>query len=584
MLDRPFAGSFASHAASQPASAADLIGLNEIIAFARRRRIPIIASVLAFFLAGLAYLLVTPAEYTSQASLLIDTRKLSIFDEGNVFEESAPSAGTVETQVQLLQSGEIIRATIQRLGPLAEDPALVGDNTRSLFDELKSFIKSFFVSPPTSQAGALSPEEIKIRRATAAIVSNLKVEREGLSYVITVAFTGSTPEIAARVTNEITAAYLDDQVAGQFTTAERATKWLQGRLEELRIQGADQRLSVQERNAVRATYDTFLQRYTQAVQQQSLPITEARVVTAAMPGRKTAPKSMLVIAASLIAGAMAGFGIALVRDLLDRAVKSPSQLEAATGVPCFGVLPAFGISRWTKRRTAKRALQGLDPTARNFLAGAGQSIVLDAPTSQFSESLRAARVAVDTAAGGPVQVVGIVSCLAGEGRSTVAINLARLAALDGIRVLLIDADLRNPELSRGIVPTATAGLLQSLQGNREVQTVIWNDQATPLQFLPAGTDKNAAVATNALFSAGMGNTLQGLRQRYDLIIVDLPPILPVADVRAVARFFDAFLLVVEWAAITPDTLAHLFQKGQIDTKIIGTVLNKVDITKARLFG
>jgi succinoglycan biosynthesis transport protein ExoP len=183
-----------------------------------------------------------------------------------------------------------------------------------------------------------------------------------------------------------------------------------------------------------------------------------------------------------------------------------------------------------------------------------------------------------------VQVVGIVSCLPREGRSTVAINLARLAALDGNRGLLIDADLRNPELSRGIVPTATAGLLQSLEGSREVQTVIWNDQATPLQFLPAGTDKNAAVATNTLFSAGMGNTLQGLRQRYDLVIVDLPPILPVADVRAVARFFDAFLLVVEWGAITPDTLSHLFQKGQIDTKIIGSVLNKVDITKARLFG
>ncbi len=115
MLDRPFAGPLGTaRAASAAPSAADLIGLKEIISFARRRYIPIVASLLACFLGGLFYLMTTPAEYTAQASLLIDTRKLSIFDEGNVFEDSAPSAGAVETQVQLLQSGEIIRAAIGR--------------------------------------------------------------------------------------------------------------------------------------------------------------------------------------------------------------------------------------------------------------------------------------------------------------------------------------------------------------------------------------------------------------------------------------------------------------------------------------
>jgi Mrp family chromosome partitioning ATPase len=81
----------------------------------------------------------------------------------------------------------------------------------------------------------------------------------------------------------------------------------------------------------------------------------------------------------------------------------------------------------------------------------------------------------------------------------------------------------------------------------------------------------------------MANALQTLRQRYNLIIVDLPPLLPVADVRAVAHLFDAFLFVAEWGFVTPDILGQTFHKGSLDAKIIGTVLNKADVSKARRF-
>jgi Mrp family chromosome partitioning ATPase/capsular polysaccharide biosynthesis protein len=588
MLDRPYRGVLATPSASlEAASEAGDIGLSQILAFIRRRRLPIIVSVLACLAAGLAYLAVTPAQYTAQTALLIDTRKLSIFDEGNVFEDSALSSAAVETQVQILRSSHIAEAVVTQLGPLAADPDLVG--TPSTLGAIKSSISGFVKGLVGSKAAPgpaqpqLSPEEKAKRQAMAAIMANLKVARQGLSYVINVGFTARNPVLAADVANAVASAYLEDQIAGQFTTAERASNWLQSRIEDLRKQSNDPNLSVQERNAVRATYDNFLQRYTQAVQQQSLPVTEARVITEATPGQKSSPKTMLVLSGAILFGAVAGLGIALTRDLLDRAIRTTAQLEGATGVPCFGLLPTFGMSGRAMRRITKRAMKRTDPATQNFSAGAGHSIVLSAPASRFTETLRAVKIAVDTAPGGPVGVLGVISSLPNEGRTTVAINLARLAAQDGGDVLMIDGDLRNPTLSRSIVPDGTAGLVQAARGDGDIAGLVWNDQGTPLHFLPAGVDKVSVPTNSVLNSAGMANAFQTLRQRYNLIVVDLPPVIPVADVRGVAHLFDAFLFVAEWGFVTPDILGQIFHKGSVDAKVIGTVLNKADISKTRRF-
>jgi len=553
------------------------IGLPEILAFLRRRRMPIILGTLLCLLAGLAYLVVTPNMYTAQSALLIDTRKLSIFNDGNVFEDSSLSTAAVETQVQLLRSGQIALKVVDLIGPaVASDPRLVGEQGGGITTTIRSFLSGIKAAilgpaePPVVQGPQLSPEEIARQRAAAAIRANLKVTRADISYVINVSFTARDPNLAAQIVNATAEAYLEDQTAAQFTTAQRATNWLQQRIEELRRQSADESLSVRERNAVRATYDSFLQRYTQTVQQQSLPLTEARVITAAAPGYKSSPKTLLVLVGSLMLGSLAGASFGLARDLLDRRVRTPEQAEDIAGVPCLGLLPLFSVSR-----AARRNRKNIDPASRLLMADAAYSVGLDAPNSRFSETLRAARFAAEKAFGGPAGVLGIVSSVAGEGRSTVAANMARLIAQGGVRTLLIDGDIANPKLSETMTPAGTSGLVQVMAGQEEIGNVLWMDQATKLHFLPAGSTGSGVRTADLFRSPETASLLKALRQHYEFIVIDLPAVMQGVDVQASSALFDAFLFVIEWGSVTDDALLHAFRKEGIEERVVGTLLNKV---------
>jgi succinoglycan biosynthesis transport protein ExoP len=341
---------------------------------------------------------------------------------------------------------------------------------------------------------------------------------------------------------------------------------------------------VQERNAVRATYDDFLQRYTQTVQQQSLPITEARVITPATIGEKTSPKALIVFAGSILLGGLVGFGLALGRDLLDRTVRTAGQVERITGAPSLGLLPKLRPSRRAQRQLARSARKRSDSSPRRFSPGpAAYSVVLASPASSFAETLREVKVASEKALNGLAGVVGVISSLPGEGRTTVAVNLARLIAQGGSRVLFIDCDLRNPTFSQNSVPPGTPGALQAASGQVDVGAVIWTDPLSPLHFMPGNLDTGVAQPQDVLASPAMSNLLRALRQHYDMIIVDLPPIVPFADVQASADLFDGFIVVAEWGRLTEEDLAHGFQKVGIAEKVIGVVLNKVDETKIARF-
>src|SRR5690606_37651776 len=140
----------------------------------------------------------------------------------------------------------------------------------------------------------------------------------------------------------------------------------------------------------------------------------------------------------------------------------------------------FGFGRYKQRRAGKRARRSTDAAAQRFSAGAAHSVVLDTPTSAFAETLRAAKLAAEKANGGLPVVLGVVSSLPGEGRTTVAINLARLIAQSSERVLLIDGDLRNPALSRTMLPADALGIGEAAAGEADLGSLIWSDQATPL--------------------------------------------------------------------------------------------------------
>ncbi len=569
--------------ASAQGAAGDIeIGLPQLLAFFRRQRWPIIITTAAVLVLGALYLAVTPPTYTAAATVLIDPRKVAIFGSGNVLEDASITNSGVETQVQVIESGRIARDVVKRLD-LTNDAAFMSPGPASLTSMVKGWAVAakravFGSSPEPAPAETGATQDDPVARAAGIVSGHLNASRVGLSYVISVSYTSSDPNEAMRLANGAAEAYLEDQVQGQVDAAQRASEWLEGRLTDLQLKASDTALSAQERSAIRATYDNFLGRYTQTVQQQSMPFADAQVLTPAVaPTKPTAPKSLLVILGSMLVGATIGVGIGLSRELLDKSIKSPKQIEALTHVPFLGFLPAFEMRAGAMRRLSKRARKQIDAEGHRFSGGPAYSIALAAPFSRYAETLRGVKIASQSDSRGRVAVIGVISAGPGEGRSTVAANLARLLAEEGTKSILIDGDVRNPTLSRDFVPPKSQGLVQVVSGTARISDVLWTDRASPLTFLPAGSDAEANPPSGTLSAPATKAVINACRQQFEAVIVDLPATIPVVDVRAAAHLFDGFLMVVEWGQTSEESLARAVLSTGLEDRILGAVLNKVNL-------
>jgi succinoglycan biosynthesis transport protein ExoP len=336
-----------------------------------------------------------------------------------------------------------------------------------------------------------------------------------------------------------------------------------------------------ESETYRNLYQTFMQRYQEALQQQSFPINEARVITVATPPTAASfPKRGLVLGLSLIVGAMAGCGLGALREYRDRVFRVASHVRDELGLEFLGMVQAVEAVA-TLRNVAEEGEQSKMIRPANSL----QRYSIDHPLSSFSETLRTAKVALDLSLGDRrPRIVGVISALPNEGKSTVAKNLASLLAHLGARTLLIDADLRNPGLSRGIARQADAGILEAIRGDRPLHELLHSEPDSGLVFLPAVIKKRVQHPSEVLSSLGMRNLLAEAGKSFEYIIVDLPPLGPIVDVRAAASLFDSFLFVVEWGRTPRAVVQSVFASDALMyEKCAGVIFNKVNLKRVRLY-
>jgi len=343
------------------------------------------------------------------------------------------------------------------------------------------------------------------------------------------------------------------------------------------------RLRELERNAEadQNLYESFLDRYKSALQQQSFPITDARVLTQATPAqKKSSPKSVITMALAGLGGLALGLMLALGRELADKTFRTPAQVERVLGVPCLGVLPK--LPRSQARRPMPSRKEGGRVLARDL--GVFQHVV-KAPLSRFAETLRSVKLAIDFApADNGMRVIGVVSSMPGEGKSTTAMNIAELIASSGSSVLVIDADLRSPTLTREVTPEAQGGLFEFLVDNVPINDLIHTDEERRLKFLPAAGKGGAAQKTDLIGSSKMAQLLTAARQTYNYVIVDLPPLAPVIDAKAIAGAVDGFIFVIEWGATSTATVSDALHNAPlVNQKIVGCLLNKADENNLRLY-
>jgi succinoglycan biosynthesis transport protein ExoP len=326
-------------------------------------------------------------------------------------------------------------------------------------------------------------------------------------------------------------------------------------------------------NTYRNIYETFLSRFTQSVQQQSFPSTEARVVTVATPpGGPSSPKTSLTLALATILGFGLGIMSAFAREQMNRQIHTRAQLESLLGTSCLAVIPAFAGQKPTMR--------GRGATKES---GAFRQISEVAPFSATAEALRYIKVAIDLHPSGG-KVIGIVSALPGEGKTTVAAGFASFVARSGGRTLLVDADLRNPSLSRTLGYTNTPGLLELVADKSSFEDLLITDSKYKFDFLPSASRARPSNSSDILNSPAMKQMLKSATSSYDYVLVDLPPVLPVVDVKAVAHLFDAFVLVVEWGSTSSEEVVKAVAASPIlSERLLGAVLNKADEAVMRRF-
>jgi capsular exopolysaccharide synthesis family protein len=256
---------------------------------------------------------------------------------------------------------------------------------------------------------------------------------------------------------------------------------------------------------------------------------------------------------------LSGFALVFVLERLDNAVRSTDQLEYLTGLPTLAVIPALRSSPKDMRTE-----------------------LLEHPRSALADSIRGLRIAVDlnadwTGKGQRGRVVAITSSVPKEGKTFLAMCLAIMCARTDKRVLLIDGDIHRPRLHTMVNLPNEMGLVQILAGTHKADDIIVRDIAPGLDFLPAGQMSNV---TDLVDEAGTGALLKDLSAKYHWVVMDLPPVLAVADTRIMTRLADHVIYLVRWNSATRDAVRNgikLLREAR--APIFGVVLSQVNQRK-----
>jgi capsular exopolysaccharide synthesis family protein len=332
----------------------------------------------------------------------------------------------------------------------------------------------------------------------------------------------------------------------------------------------------------RHEYETYQRAFTEALQRQSFPVSNARIITAASrPLGRSEPRSMLILAFGGMTGLLGGIAVAFLRHSLDNSVRSAKHIRQQVGLPCLALIPQ--LDKEPKQPTSFSLKQPSfpPPSSEPPLQTDNFRVVIDAPFSPFTGSLKALKTALTNAdPRHPIRCVGVTSAMPGEGKSTVTANLAALYSTSVGRTLIIDADIHHSTISRHFAPTAQRGLLEVVTGAAEYDRAIKIGSSLAPDVLPIAPTE-APVSYDLLSSENMEALLSRLRDHYDMIIVDLPPVNPIVDSVAIGALLDGVVVVAEWGKTPIDVVSDVANVLYIaQANVLGVVINKVDKSMA----
>ena len=322
-----------------------------------------------------------------------------------------------------------------------------------------------------------------------------------------------------------------------------------------------------EAQANRTLFETFLNRFKQTSSQEDLQTADARLIsTANLPTDAVFPKPKVMIPLSIIIGFGLGVMLALLMEYLDRGFRSMEQVEQHNDLSPLGLIPELATVKG----------------AANILP---QDFVADKPTSVYAEAIRTVRTALllTDNFGTTARSVLITSSQPSEGKTSFTLSLARLSAMSGQKIIVIDCDLRRPNVHRGLNLQNKMGMVDILLGTHKLDEVIQKDKRSGVDVVSTG--RNVPNPADLLASENMRKLIADLKTRYDLVIIDSPPVLAVADARVLSQLADKTVFLTRWAETPRDVvLMAVKQLASNGANLAGILLTRVNLKKNARYG
>ena len=327
------------------------------------------------------------------------------------------------------------------------------------------------------------------------------------------------------------------------------------------------RLRELERTAAvnKSLFEDFLQKAKVSEEQSTFRARDVRVISPAQPGGQSFPNSQRVLIMALLAGIGLGVGGALAMEMMNVGFTTARDVEQLLEVP---------------------VLASVDKIDKSKLKKDGASIPvpfyqLHHPLSAFSESIRTLRSGILMSdVDRPPKIIQVTSSCPGEGKSTIAMSLAISAAGSGQKVALVDADLRHPSTSKFFKLDQKKGLVDLLTGAVALgETMFRTDNFT---IIPAGA--KSLNPPDILGSERMRALVGQLREEFDYVVIDTPPVGPVVDSVIVAGLADKTIFVIRWASTARDMVQTCIQKVSAQKRVGGVAMNLVVQDRAKKYG
>ena len=321
------------------------------------------------------------------------------------------------------------------------------------------------------------------------------------------------------------------------------------------------RLGELQRNAdaSRTIYESYLKRFQETSTQEGAEKSDARVVSRAkIPLGQSSPKVNLNLALGLVIALGAGLGAVILAEMLDAGLATAEEVERSLGVAFLGGVPMLAS-----------VTDDPSPDPLDF--------VVRKPLSSFSEAFRNLRTSLMySRLGQPVKVVAITSALPGEGKTTTAICLARTAALQGSRVIIVDCDLRRRTVEQMLDFDPEVGLLEVLNGDATLSQAIKPDLQSGADVLPLS--KASFTPRDVFGSEAVDELLKTLRNTYDLVVLDTAPLLPVTDARLLAPKADVVMFLARWRKTPKHAIESAFRMLEnTGAYLAGVALTQIDM-------